>query len=234
MSGDVRLIPIAGVDLRFTDATWAFAEERRADIDRHWEALLQTKPWLWNGRVLLTLEAVIDDAAVLRATLAETDFASFVAWRDWGWPDRGVRNTFGSPIILSSDRALLYGRMGAGTANAGKVYPPGGSLEPGDVLPDGSVDVHGSIVRELAEETGLDAGHARRGELLAVFDGQRLSIAQVLQFEEAAAELAARAMRFIAAEEHPELEGVHVIRHSSDLDSEVPPYAVEIARYLLR
>ena len=41
--------------------------------------------------------------------------------------DYGIYNLFGSALIVSGDGALIFGVMGADTANAGRVYPPGGS-----------------------------------------------------------------------------------------------------------
>jgi 8-oxo-dGTP pyrophosphatase MutT (NUDIX family) len=164
----------------------------------------------------------------------ETDFASFVAWRDWGWPDRSIFNCFGSAVILSSDGAVLMGRMSARTLNAGKVYPPGGSLEPRDLLGNGEIDVLGSIARELKEETGLAAEDARPAGLIAVFDEQRISIAHGLRFSLTAGELIAAAEHHWQSDEQPELDGLVVVRDLSQLDSSMPGYAKDIARYYLR
>jgi ADP-ribose pyrophosphatase YjhB (NUDIX family) len=195
--------------------------------------LQERTPDIWNGRVLMARAPRLS-GGVLTVRFQETDYASFVAWRDWGWPDRSVYNCFGSAVIVGSDGALLYGRMGGGTLNAGLLYPPGGSLEPTDVDAAGRVDVLASIDRELREETGLDAGTARRGVLLAVRDGQRISIAQALHFPEPAAMLRERVAAFIASESRPELAGAEVVSSASRPDSGSPGYAVEIARYFLK
>src|SRR5207247_836610 len=160
-----------------------------------------------------------------------TDFASFVAWRDWGRPDRSVCNCFGSAVVLSNDGALIYGRMSQETLNPGRVYPPGGSLEPSDIRPDGTVDVLGSMTRELEEETGLKAADAVLGEWIAIFDDYRLALARAYRFDLPATELAERIDRYLADVDEEELEGVETIRSRSQIDSRMPGYAAEIVRH---
>lgn len=225
-----RIEPISGLDLRLEARPWAFAAQERPRIDAHWRSLAAANPRLWNGEVLICTEAAVA-AGVLSARFAVTDYASFLAWRDWGWPDRSVRNCFGTPAILTADGALVYGVMGRHTSNAGLVYPPSGSLEPRDVTDDGRVDLHSSIALELAEETGLEAKAATPGPLLAVFEGQRLAIAQTLRFDLPFAALAAHFAAHAAAQEAPELSGLLAIRSSSQIDSRMPGFAQEIVRF---
>jgi 8-oxo-dGTP pyrophosphatase MutT (NUDIX family) len=89
----------------------------------------------------------------------------------------------------------------------------------------------GSIVRELEEETGLAAAEAERGELLAILDDHRLSIAQVFRFADPAETLAARVRRYLESAHEDELSGVEVVTATSELASSMP-YAVALARYL--
>ena len=106
--------------------------------------------------MLLLHEHAIADR-VLTGSYFETDFASFLAWRDWGFPDRSVRNAFPQAALMAADGAFLLGVMGDHTANAGHIYFPSGTPDPGDI--DGErVDIDASLTRELREETGLDAG----------------------------------------------------------------------------
>ena len=130
--------------------------------------------------------------------------------------------------------ALVMGRMGNHTVNAGKIYPPGGSLTREDLLPGGAVDLTASIARELDEETGLDATEAKAGGFyMAAFD-QRIAIGQVLHFADNAEALAARTEAHIAAEELPELSEAVIIRHMDDLDPELmPPHARAFASAVL-
>ena len=215
-----------------TAGPWAFAEENRDAIAEHWAGLQARHPHIWNGGVLICTSARIDNGR-LGASFVGTDYASFLAWRDWGRPDPAARNCFGSAAVLSSDGALIYGRMGRHTINAGQVYPPGGSLEPADVDGEGYVDVIGSIRRELQEETGLDPAAARAGDTIAIFTNGKISVAQAFHFGLTAAEIEAVAAAHIATAAEEELESVVIMRDASQIDSTMPDYAVALARYFL-
>lgn len=228
----LKPVPITSLDLHLHSGSWAFAEAERPRIVEHWRKLADDNPRIWNGDVLICAQAGIV-GTTLSGHLLKTDYASFVAWRDWGWPDKSVSNLFGSAIVFSSDGALLYGRMAGHTLNPGKIYPPGGSLEMKDVTTDGRVDVMGSLMRELEEETGLKAGDAERGELLAVFDGPRLSVAQVFRFSRSVQALAEEVRHYLRNGHEDELSDVEIISAASDVDSGMPPYAVALARYLV-
>ena len=225
-------LPIKTLDLQLRPGTWAFADAERLKINEHWRKLADANPKIWNGDVLICTDAEWSDGG-LRGNFLKTDYASFVAWRDWDWPDRTVRNLFGSAAVLSADRAVLYGRMASHTLNAGKVYPPGGSLEMMDVTADDRVDVMGSIIRELEEETGLKAGDAEKGELLAIFDDHRLSVAQVFRFAERAEALATRIRHYLRTSQEDELSDIEIVTATSKLASSMP-YAVALANYLTR
>ena len=117
----IHLVPLEQLELRFAPKTWPFAAGRRAEIDRHFAEMRRGKPEMWNGRVLVLHEFAITDG-VLRGAYLETDFASFLAWRDWGYPDQSVRNCFAMGAVRASDGAFVLGIMGDHTANAGKIY----------------------------------------------------------------------------------------------------------------
>jgi len=225
--------PILSLDLQFTSDPWDFALAERARIDAHWAGLATAKPGLWNGEVLMCSKATLAEGR-LGARFIRSDYASLVAWRDWGWEATQALNCFGSAAVISEEGALLFGRMAAHTLNAGRVYPPGGSLEPGDVMADGRVDVRGSIARELAEETGLDLREAEPGGFLAIFDDRRrLALAQMLRFPLSSAELARRVRDYLGREDKPELAGIEMIARRSQIDASMPGFAQELACHTL-
>ena len=90
---DIPLIPLSRLELHYEPAPWPFADERRVEIDAYFTKLRETKPEMWNGRVLILRRGEISQG-VLRGAYSEVDFASFIAWRDWDFPDTSVRNCF--------------------------------------------------------------------------------------------------------------------------------------------
>jgi hypothetical protein len=229
----IRSEEITGLDLRCTGGCWAFEAEHRAAIADHWHKLIAANPKLWNGRTLICTRAAVEQGK-FRAEFAEIDYASFVAWRDWGRPDASVVNCFGVPAVFSSDGALLIGVMGATTLNAGKAYPPAGSLEPKDVRPDGTVDILGNMQAELMEETGLDLAEARPGRMAVIFEGPRLAVAQRFDVPLSFAAIEQRFAAHAAADEHAELAAVEGLRHGSQIDSRMPGYVAELLRFFHR
>jgi 8-oxo-dGTP pyrophosphatase MutT (NUDIX family) len=220
---DHPVIRIDRLDLRFVPKPWAFADEKRGEIDAYFAELKRGKPALWNGRVLVLHQHEIA-GATLRGDYLETDFASFIAWRDWGFPDRAMRNCFAEAALLSADGAFLLGEMGAHTANAGLVYFPGGTPDPSDIA-DGRVDMEASAARELAEETGL-AGTCVRADphWFAILAEPRIALIKLFRSDENAVDLRARIRRHIAADPHPELANMLIARDRRDLDERMPSF----------
>jgi 8-oxo-dGTP pyrophosphatase MutT (NUDIX family) len=227
----VPALPIRRVmrlDLPYDDWRWPFARERRAEIDAHFARLRETKPELWNGRVLLAREPRFDSDA-FHARYFETDFASFIAWRDWGFPDTTVINGFGMGALRGNDGGFVLGEMAPHTANAGKVYFPSGTPDLSD-LRDGRVDIPASVAREVAEETGLapDDYVAGCGWDCAV-TGTLVAMIRVLDVPAPTASICARMAAFLAIQPDPELSAVHVVRSRSDITPAMPDF---IAAYL--
>lgn len=229
---------IASIRITLAEGGWPLDRATRARVAAHWQEAVAENPHLWNGRVLGVLAPgqpgglEIRDGA-LTGTAREGEFAQFLAWRDWGFPEIGLRNLFGSALVLSSDGALIYGVMGRHTANAGRIYPPGGSLEPSDADAAGHVDVIGSIERELREETGLAAADASVEATIAVHDGPRISIGRVFRFDDTAERLRDRILAHNATEDRPEFDEVVIVRRADRLDERTPGYARMAAAHVL-
>jgi 8-oxo-dGTP pyrophosphatase MutT (NUDIX family) len=226
------VVPLDRLELAFAARRWPFADQRRTEIDAHFEALQRRLAHVWNGRVLLLQGQVVVDG-LLRGTFFETDFASFLAWRDWGFPDAGVTNAFAMGALRSSDGAFLLGEMAAGTANAGKVYFPCGTPDPSDAR-DGMVDLAGSVFREVFEETGLTPDDYEAGGWAMVPAGPRLALIRVLQTRLPADALAARARAHIAAEADPELVAIRVVHGPADLDDTILDFVQAYLRHAWR
>ena len=208
---DIPIIPLSRLDMRFEPAAWPFAIERRAEIDAHFAKLRAAKPELWNGRVLLLRRGAIADGVFSGAYL-ETDFASMLAWRDWGFPDTTIRNCFPMAALRSADGAFLLGVMAPHTATAGQIYFAAGTPDPNDVVGD-RVDLSGGVMRELTEETGLGpADVTPESGWFATSLGQRTALMKVMQAHETADVLCGRIRAFLASQKQPELADIHLVR----------------------
>ena len=223
MNSTPSVFHIDGLELSFAPKPWAFANERRAEIDAFFEALRKEKPTLWSGRVLLMHHQVLA-AGVLRGEYLETDYASFAAWRHWGRPPAGVRDCFGAAAVVTEDGAVLLGVMGADTFNAGLIYFPCGTPDPDDIV-DGKVDLDLSVRRELKEETGFDASEfiAEPGWTMIV-DGPLIAQIKVLRSNKPAAVLRAQALAHLVSGPHPELSDIRIVRGPADFDPAMPRF----------
>jgi hypothetical protein len=222
----VEIVKIDRMDVAVERWSWEFARTRRDEIDRNFARRCRERPTLWNGRVLLLHRYVIRDG-VLRGACFETDYASFLAWRDWDFPDPGVFNIFASAALRSADGAYLVGEMASTTASAGFVYFPCGTPDLDDIGSDGKLDLEGSVRRELLEETGIDIGalDAEPGWTM-VHDRGFLGLMKRLTARENAEVLRARIMSNIAGQSQPEFCDVRVLRRRADLDAQMPQFLV--------
>ncbi|MGN6309894.1 MAG: NUDIX hydrolase [Xanthobacteraceae bacterium] len=211
------------LDFRVTQWLWPFADERRRDIDAHFAELQRKTPQLWNGRVLLGREPRFTEDA-FRADYFETDFASFLSWRDWGFPDASVFNGFGMGALRSRDGAYVLGEMAAHTANAGKIYFPAGTPDLND-LREGTVDIARSVVREVEEETGLTGSDYQIADCWDCVDaGPIIALMRGLQSDLEGEALRQRIEMNLAKQATPELAAIHLMRRRSDITTAVPPY----------
>jgi hypothetical protein len=232
-----RIEEIATIDVRLEQKPWPFEIERSAEIDAHWAKLLRGNPHHYNGRVLLMHRASVAQSANgrrLEGACLMADYKAFLAWRDLGFPDRSVGNLFAMAALRSTDGAFLLGEMAASTANAGRIYFPAGTPDPGDLVGD-AVDLEGSVLRELEEETGispqevaLDPGWS------VVFEGARIACMKTVRSMLSAGELVARSAAFIAQEKQPELAGLKAVFGLADLDEDhMPDFILTYLRHAL-
>lgn len=211
------------LDLAVEAWPWPFALERRAEIDAHFATQQRKNPALWNGRVLLARNPVFDGAR-LSASYFETDFASFLSWRDWGFPDRNVFNGFGMGALLSNDGAFVLGEMGERTANAGRVYFASGMADLADVR-DGTLDMSSNVERELEEETGLLPSDYRSDALWhCVFTGPALAMIRILRVDMPGEALRAGLIANLASQRSPELSDIHLVRGAGDITDAMPRF----------
>ncbi len=158
------------------------------------------------------------------ASYFETDFASFLAWRDWGFADRGVFNGFGMGALRCSDGAFVLGEMAQHTSNAGRIYFPSGTPDLEDVS-EGAVDIPGSVVREAEEETGLSVADYRAGAHWdCVVSGSAIAMIRILHVDASGEELRARIEANLARQHQPELAAIHLVRGAGDFTAAMPRF----------
>ena len=205
MTRDAPSSAPSGLDLTFAPRPWPFAIERRAEIDRHFAAAQRRQPALWNGRILLLHHHDIA-GAVFRGAYFESDFASFLAWRDWDFPGGDVKNCFPMAAIRAADGPFLLGIQGAHTADAGKIYFVAGTPDPDD-RKDGAVDLEGNLWREARRGNRARGARFRGGARLEHRPRRAAASprSRSCTSRERAHELRARILANLACQAEPEL-----------------------------
>jgi 8-oxo-dGTP pyrophosphatase MutT (NUDIX family) len=223
---NIETVALDRVEIAVESLAWEFAIRQRDEIDRHFARLQSERPALWNGRVLLLSRYAIRDGT-LRGACFETDYANFIAWRDWNFPDPAVYNVFAAAALRAADGAYLVGEMAPYTASGGQLYFPCGTPEPADVDAGGALDLAGNLCRELREETGIDIGTltVEPGWTL-VRDRGFMGLMRRVTAAENADDLRARIMRYLASERQPELSDIRIVRGPDDLDPRMPRFVV--------
>ena len=224
------IVRLSRVDATVEPYDWAFARENAKEIAAHWADISANKPAMFNGRVMLQHRAAIRDG-VFEAGYFETDYAAFMTWRDAGYPGPAIRNGFAMAALRASDGAFLCGKMGDHTANAGKVYFAAGTPDRDDARPDGTLDLAGSVTRELGEETGLRIGELRVGEgWTALIEQGRIAFMREVRIDLAADEARALMLERMKNLEEEELSDIVVVRDLAETEKhDMPPF---MRRYL--
>lgn len=220
------LVRLDSTQLTVTEAPLAFAERHADAIAGHWRRQVAARPRLWNGPQFLFTDVRLH-GGVLHGTAHRTDYAAFLFWRDHRRDGSAVHIT-GASLGVTTDGAIIAARMADHTANAGQIYFPAGSLDPGDVA-GGRIDITGNIRRELAEETGLEPP-------LADFDPAMVAasidhawyVARRCRLALSFAECEARVRAHQAATGDDELAELIAIRSRDDTDR-LRPYARALA-----
>lgn len=225
------IIPIRTVTARRIDFDWAFRRERAGEIAAHWQTMKAEKPAMFNGQVLLQCRGEVS-GEIFIADYFELDFASFIAWHRWGYPQKGsaqIRNGFAMGALRSRDGAYVMGVMANHTVNAGRIYFAAGTPDPGDVLADGTVDLAGSLIRELEEETGLLASEVSVGEgWRVILSDERVAFMRDLVIDLSAEEARALIRDRLSRQSEPELADIALARSAADIDEARMPLFMQV------
>lgn len=234
MTEATRIVEVAELDFALEPIRWSFAEAEADRIAGHWAELSKTNPALFNGRVLLLARRELTRSSggglKLSGACFETDYASFLAWRDWAGPGEAVENLFAMAALRGADGAFLLGQMAPHTMNAGMTYFPSGTPDPADVF-SGKVDLEASARRELLEETGIAADEAAaQRNWTVVFAPGRVACIKLMTLAVPAERARARVQAFLARDLLAEFTRMQVIRSAEDIDEARTP--IFVAAYL--
>jgi 8-oxo-dGTP pyrophosphatase MutT (NUDIX family) len=222
---DGEIVALDRVEARVEGFDWGFARDRADEIAAHWEKISAGKPAMFNGRVMLQHRAAIE-GGVFHAGYFEADYAAFLSWRDFGLPPPAIRNGFAMAALRAADGAFLLGRMGDHTANPGKVYFAAGTPDREDARPDGTLDLAGSVTRELCEETGLTLDEIAVDERwTAVIVPGRVAFMRPVGIDLPAGEARELMLARIAQQDEPELSDIVIVRNLADCAAyDMPPF----------
>ena len=228
-----ELTPVARLDARLIAHDWAWARDNTARIAANWERRRAATPAIFNGRILMIARMAVEpDGSRATIEFFAADYAVLLAHADLGFEDAQVANGFAMGALAGRDGGFLLAEMSAGTANAGRLYFAAGTPDLSDVTADGTVDLAGSILREIREETGLTVGPdaLAPGWVIARHEG-RVGFMRGVRLHDSADSVRVRILAHIAAESEPELADVVILRDGADIDREaarmpafLPPY----------
>jgi 8-oxo-dGTP pyrophosphatase MutT (NUDIX family) len=221
-----RIEKVASIDIRLRSDAWDFVADRAKEIEANWRRRVEANPRLYNGKVLLMRDVALhagSSGGRLEGACFVTDYKIFQAWQDLGQPG-DVRNLFALAALRTADGAYLLGEMAAWTANAGRIYFPGGTPDLDDLDGD-TLDLDGSAWRELAEETGLKAQDVTPlPGWTVVFDGALVACMKELHSARSAAELVTRISHFLAQEKNPEFARLVPVFGPADINAHMPAF----------
>jgi hypothetical protein len=220
----IDIIEIDRIEFKVEPWSWDFAIAQRSEIDHFFSEMQKQRSHLWNGRVLMLRDCAVRDG-VLSGSCFETDYASFMAWRDWDFPDPSVFNVFPCSALRSADGAFLVGEMASSTASAGQISFPCGTPDLDDIVQGCVLDVARNLRRELMEETGLnlDEFNTDPGWTL-VRDRGFVALMKRVGSRLAAEALRTCILQNMARDAHPEFVAIRILRGPADLDSRMYDY----------
>lgn len=226
-----EIFDVPSFRLRVLDGLHPWTDGRAAQIERNWRRETAANPHLFNGTMVFQRRLSFD-AGHIEGEAHMVPYAAFLHWRRSGRGEGG-HHLFAMPLILSADGALMAIRMAGTTANPGRVYPPAGSLDAGDVR-GGLCDLVGNMRRETMEETGLDlGGMAADPAFRAVHAENTVALFRVYRSPLSEAALGAQVEAHIAAEAQPEIAALIGIRSADPEAHDYPAFMPPVLDWLL-
>jgi 8-oxo-dGTP pyrophosphatase MutT (NUDIX family) len=218
---------VTALDVRCVERAWPWADANQRAIEAFWEEAKAKQPKLFDGPVFMFADLRIE-SGTFHAVCFETRFSRLLYAKTLGFPDPDVVNGFAMGALRAADGAFLLGVMGPQTANRGQVYFPAGTPDPSDRRDDGTLDLMGNVIRELAEETGLRNGDYDIGEgWIGVRDGGLLAFLRPVRLSEPAADARVRMLGRMQQLKEQELSDIYVARGPGDVDEHRMPAFIQ-------
>jgi 8-oxo-dGTP pyrophosphatase MutT (NUDIX family) len=224
---------LSRLEARLEPVDWDFNKARRPEIEAHWQKLIAEKPQMFNGTVLMQHDWSLQDG-IYSTAYTPVDYASFVAWIQFGQPGSPRRNGFAMAALQAADGAFVLGVMAGHTVNAGKIYFPGGTPDLHDVTADNRVDLAGSLTRELFEETGLRPDEVVIDDRwVLVTESYRAAFLKPARLAYDAETARRIIVDRLATQTDQELADMHIVRQPSDIiESRTPEFAAAYMRWV--
>ena len=221
MTASCQIFEADRLDCRLVEHRLDLSEADERRVEEFWREQKSRNPSLYDGRILLTrrAEPLVDASGqrTLEVEFFEAPFSRFYAWKQLGQPDWGVLNCFSAPALRTSDGGFLAGEMGRDHSQPGLIYFPCGTPDHDDVV-GSRVDLTGCLIRELAEETGIQIDERDLAPVWRIVSvkKQRACLRIVNLGSDAQTEVQ-KAERYICSQQKPELAGMRVFRRRADL-----------------
>jgi len=229
MTTGYEIVDVDRLDCRLVEHCWNLDEEQEQEVAKIWRERRLITPSLYDGTVLLArgIDIRVDEAR--RRTLAveffEAPFSRLLAWKILEQPDWGVLNCFSTPALRAEDGAFLAGEMGADHSQSGEIYFPCGTPDRGDI-DQHHVDLTACLIRELAEETGIQVGEQHLCPAWRIVLSKRqVACLRTVNLPGTAQQLIELVARHIRSQSKPELARMHALRRGDDLsDPRLPDF----------
>ncbi|WEX74560.1 NUDIX hydrolase [Sinorhizobium numidicum] len=223
------IFPISEIDIEVAGEPHPFHLAQAERARENWRQEIAANPHLFDGRMVLQRAIRITDGRIA-ATGHIVPYSTFLWWRKTR--TQSACHIFGMPMLLSADGAMIAIRMGGHTANAGRVYSPGGSLEPEDIV-DGRCDIAGNIAREVKEETGIALSEAiAEPGYHAIHMNGTVTVFRIFRLAATADQLVARVAAHVASDPHPEIDEAVAIRSPEPAAHNYPDFIPPILEWL--
>lgn len=160
-AGVRQVVELDRIDALYEPFDWSVPRDHAAEIETNWQVEVARASAIFNGIVLVQHRSHIE-GGVFHAAYGPTNYKDFLGYMRLAIPESSVRNGFAMAALRTRDNAFLLGQMASNTANGGKIYFAAGTPDMDDVQ-GGAVDLAGSVLREMAEETGLRADEVSVG-----------------------------------------------------------------------